>query len=234
MGISLAASLAVVFLNHPVPLAVLACASALYALSLKRPLILLVVYGAVIFMWLVAVAMVAGLHAVWHEVPPLEIDKLLAPFLRTAVMVNAALTLALSSRIQTLLATLKAIRLPFSIYVPLAAMIRFLPTFIEDVRQINECLRTRGHRLAPVGVFAHPLLTVRLLLMPLLFRSLRSSDELGMAAELKGLGSAGRMTPMKRPRFSGTDAVTASLAFMVLALGAGLQMMFNPGGGGVV
>jgi energy-coupling factor transport system permease protein len=227
LAVSLSASLAVITLSHPAALGLLALASALYALSLHQTRLLLVVYAAVIAMWCTAVGMLAGLHALWPTSPAVDMAKLAAPFLRTCVMVNVAVTLALSSRIQSVLAALKALRLPFCIYIPLAVMIRFLPTFIEDVRQIIECIRTRGHRLTPVAVIAHPLLTLRLLLVPLLFRSLRSSDELGMAAELKGLGKAGRITPFKPARFGPNDLLVGCLGAVVLIAGLVVQLMLK-------
>jgi energy-coupling factor transport system permease protein len=233
VGIGLLTTLAVMWINAPAALAILAVASLPYVLFLRKWKILLVVFAAVLLMWCGAVAMMAGLHAIWPASPPLDLKKLQAPFLRTVVMVHVTLPLALSSRIQDVVAVLKALRLPFCIYVPLAVMIRFLPTFIEDVRQVHECLRTRGHRLTPITAIARPMLTLRLLVVPLIFRSLRSSDELGIAAELKGMGSGERMTPLKVPRFKREDAWAAVLALAVLALGAALQIFSRGAGGGM-
>jgi energy-coupling factor transport system permease protein len=233
MGISLLASLAVILMNHPVPLTVLTLFSGLYAVNLRRVKILLIVYAAVALMWCMAVAMMAGLHMLWSQTSPIAWDKLLVPFLRTTVMVNVALALALSSGIQSAVAAFKALRLPFCIYVPLTVMIRFIPTFIEDVRQIRECLQTRGFRLTLFGFFLHPVLAVRLLLMPLLFRSLRSSDELGIAAELKGLRNGQRITPLRRASFGREDVLVFGLTMAALALSAVLQVLLKSGSGGV-
>jgi len=232
LAISLLASIVVIVMTHPAALAVLSAASALYVVSLKRVRIILIVYAVVIMMWAVAVAMMTGMHMLWPHASPLEWDRLSVPFLRTVVMVNTALPLALSSRTQSFLAAFKALRLPFCIYVPLAVMIRFIPTFIEDVRQIRECVKTRGHTLTIFSFFAHPFLTVRLVLMPLLFRSLRSSDELGVAAELKGLGSVRSMTPLYRARFGQEDAVMACLVVAVLVPSVVLQVVLKGSSGG--
>ena len=234
MGISLSVSVAVVFMSHPWALGVLAVAGLFYAAMLKRPWILLIIYAVVALMWFAAIGMTMGMHALWPKSPPVELHQLVAPFLRTVVMINVALALALSSRIQSVLATLKALRLPFCIYVPLAVMIRFLPVFIEDIRQISECIRTRGLRLSPVGLVTKPLLTIRLLLIPLLFRSLRSSDELGMAAELKGLGRGRKITPLNGSRFTNDDALMAGLALVVLIIGTALQLILSDGQGGML
>lgn len=231
MAISLASSVAVVAMSDPTAMALLFAASAVYALSVRRSVVFLIAYLVVGCMWCAAIGMMAAMHLLMPKMPTADPAKLLVPFLRIGVMLNVALALALSSRIQALLSTLKSLRLPFCIYVPLAVMIRFLPTFVEDVRQIGECLRTRGYRITPLHAVVRPLFTARLLLAPLLFRSLRSSDELGIAAELKGLGNARRLTPLKTDRFSREDLVIAGVALLVIAAGAALQIVFGGGGG---
>jgi energy-coupling factor transport system permease protein len=234
MGVSLLASVAVILMNHPVPLAVMTLFSAIYAFNLKRIKLVWIIYAVVVLMWCIAVGMMTGLHLLWPRMAPLELDRLMVPFLRTTVMVNVALALALSTRTQSFLSTFKALRLPFPIYVPLAVMIRFIPTFIEDIRQIRECARTRGHRITPVFIIRRPVLFVRLLLMPLLFRSLRSSDELGIAAELKGLGHGKRMTPLHPARFGREDAFMAGFTLAALAAVFMLQILFRDHSGGML
>ena len=233
MAIGIVASLTALWLSHPAALGVLAIGSSAYALLLRRGRFLVLIYGMVIGMWVVAVFLMTGLQWLWPAMGGLESQKLVAPFLRCVVMVNVALALALSSPVQGLLATLKTLRLPFCIYVPLAVMIRFIPTFIEDVRQIAECIRTRGHRITPLSIIVRPRLTLRLLFVPLLYRALRSADELGMAAELKGLGGASRLTPMQSGRFGRADRVAAATALIFFMAGAVLQVLLPVAGGGM-
>ncbi len=231
MAVSLLASVAVVAFNHAGAMTVLAVASAVYALPSRRPGVFALAYLLVLCMWGVAIGMTAGMNLLIPKMPTADPARLLTPFLRTVVMLNVALALALSSRIQALLSALKTMRLPFCIYVPLAVMIRFLPAFIEDVRQIGECLRTRGHRLTFGYAVARPVLTVRLMMAPLLFRSLRSSDELGVAAELKGLGRARRITPIAASDFSGVDLLIVGLALVAVSAASVLQILYGSGGG---
>jgi energy-coupling factor transport system permease protein len=233
MGMAVLASVAVLMINHPVPLGVSAAVAALYALSLKRYRIVFILHALLAAMGAAAVAMMAGVHALWPQTESLDLITVVVPFLRTLVVINVSLALALSSSAQSLMATLKTVRLPFSIYVPLAVMIRFVPAFIEDVRQIAECMRTRGHSVTAAAVIARPGLTIRLLLMPMLFRSLRSADELGIAAELKGLGAATRLTAMRALRFHRSDLLAAVLTFSVLAAAIALQVILGDGLGGV-
>jgi len=231
--ISLVASLAAIFLSNPWPLSFVFAVSAFYAFSMKRPKIILIAYGVILLLWCMAVGMMACLHGVMPRMTPLDPTRLLAPFLRSCIIMNAVLVLALSSRIQGILLALKSMHLPFCLYVPLTVMVRFLPVFIEDFRMIRESLLIRGCLLNPLRFLLQPAFAIRLLLMPLLVRSLRASDELGIAAELKGMAPSGRMTPLERSHFRRSDVIAASAALLVLVAGVVLQQLLggNRGGG---
>ena len=66
-------------------------------------------------------------------------------------------------------------------------MVRFIPEFINDVKLIRESLKIKGFSPGIGFVTCHPLLVVRLLVVPLTIRALRSADTLAVAAELKGM-----------------------------------------------
>ncbi|MDY0362618.1 MAG: energy-coupling factor transporter transmembrane component T [Desulforegulaceae bacterium] len=166
-------------------------------------------------MWLLSIGIMRLMHAAVPMVPVTEPLKMLVPFLRTLVMVNVILALALSSRVQTLLTALKSFRLPVWLYLPSAVMIRFIPSFIKDVRQIHDTMLIRGYSLNPVFILRHPLIGVRLMAAPLIFRALRSSDELGIAAELKGVGYG---VPMKNFRPSVFTCVDGLAMICTLAV----------------
>ena len=103
-------------------------------------------------------------------------------------------------------------------------MVRFIPTFLADVQQVTESLRLRGYRLSPWGITRHPVQSMRLLFTPLLFRSLRTSEDLGIAAELKGLGYGKTMTPYKTCHWALRDTLLLIAACAVLTAALTLQM----------
>ncbi len=231
MAISALASTAVMALNQPWSLSLLVVASTLYALSLRRLKLVLVCYLAVLFLGATALLFIHGLHWVWPRASATRIQDLIVPFLRTGVMVNVMLALALSSNIQSILTGLKSLRLPFCIFIPAVVMIRFIPNFIEDVRQIAETVRIRGYRFTPWLLGSRPLLAVRLLFAPLLFRALRTSDELGMAAELKGIGYSRILSPYKSVHFGKLDVGVGLTALLLVAAALAVQLLFpaSPG-----
>ena len=146
-------------------------------------------------------------------------------------MLNVILPLALTCRVQALLTALKGLHLPFCIYIPGAVMIRFIPTFMNDVRQVAETLKIRGYRLGPGEMFRHPLMMLRLLFTSLLFRSLCTSEELGIAAELKGLEAGSRFVPFRRSIWGSRDTllVVMSVIVAVAALYCHVRWGSHPG-----
>lgn len=190
MLIAAAASIMTVAISSEAAQYLLFASSFVYLLLLKRPKIIAVSYCACILM----MALSAGfgyLISIWFPAmgKSMSLSSMLVPFLRGFTMLNVVLPLAFTGRLQTILSGLQKLRLPFVIYLPSAVIIRFIPTFMNDIRQIWESLKIRGYKINPWTCTIHPLQTTRLLFTPLLFRALKTSDELGIAAELKGLNS---------------------------------------------
>lgn len=233
MGVSLLASLAVMVLGRPEALLLLLLASLAYALTLHRPRALLLCHGCLVAMWVVAYGFLLLIDLFMPGAGTGGPGKLLVPFLRTAVMVNVILVMALSIRIQAVLSTLTSLRLHRCIAIPTAVMIRFIPVFLSDIRQVVETLKIRGQVLSPRFFLRHPLLAARLLLVPLIFRALRAADEIGIAAELKGLGYAWQIRPCRPLRLARRDWIVSGSALLCVAAGFLLQGMVGWSGGGM-
>ena len=139
------------------------------ALLIKRPTLLVVLY-----------ALMAAMMG-------LAVENLVIPFLRGLTMMNLVVGLAMSTRIENIMVALSQLKLPFMLTLPSTVMIRFIPTFAHDVVQVWETLKIRGWQLGFGMLCRHPLLSARLIFTPILFRALKSSEALGVAAELKGL-----------------------------------------------
>lgn len=218
MTISAVASVVVIFLKSVPALALLVVASTLYLMFTRRWKIIIIAYVAVMLMWVGAVICMELMALVSPRMAASSLSSLMLPFLRSLVLINTLLAMALSSRIQGILTTLKALRLPYWLYIPAAVMVRFLPSLMEDVRQISEAVKTKGYSLHPASLLLAPRQTMRLLFVPVLFRALRTSDELGIAAELKGVGYSNNISRFREQHFSNVD-------YGVLALSTGLFVL---------
>jgi len=216
MAICALSSIVALFLEGIYPLSILAVASMVYALLHKRFVVVFVSYGAILVMGLMAAFCVKIMTLVMPEMGKMEIQFFFSPFLRVMILVNVILALALSSRVQSILTALKTLRLPLVIYLPAAVMIRFIPSFIVDIKQISESLKIRGYHINPLTITFHPLLTMRLLFVPIVVRALRSSDELAIAAELKGLGYSEKISYYKTTALSLADYCAGGVATTLL------------------
>ena len=214
MIISLVASVITIIFNSPEGLLSLFAFSLAYALFLPQLKVLFFAYIIAACMFTIALFFSYLLSLV---VPmPFNTGGIAAPFLRLLVMLNVILPLAFSTRIQNILTTLKSLRLPFCIYLPAAVMIRFIPTFLYDIKQVAETLRIRGYSMTVGETMRHPLTMIRLLFTPLLFRSLRTSEDLGIAGELKGMNANTVMSRYKTEAWKWND--TFLLCTMILAV----------------
>lgn len=220
LALAAAAALAVLAASSLAAQAVLFAATLGYALLLRRPLLLALLYAALAAMMALAVLCGLAVSAFAPELSGLSAKALVIPFLRGASAMNAVLALALTTKVESLLGALERLRLPFILFLPAAVMVRFIPTFLGDFRQAWEALRIRGWPMGPAMMAAHPVLSARLLFAPILFRALLSAESLGVAAELKGLRPGRRTLERAGGAFGRGDAVALALAAAAAALAA--------------
>lgn len=218
LAVTLATALLTVACTGLVSQIILFAATLVYALLIERPKLLAMLYLLMAVM--MAVAAGCGL-AIEHWFPGfggLSIKSLVIPFLRGLSMMNAVMVLALTTRVEDLLATLERMHLPFCLFLPSAVMLRFIPTFANDIRQVWETLKIKGWPLLTL----QPLLSARLILAPILFRALKSSETLGVASELKGLGAAKRTMRTDLRTMTTLDArlLSATILITILTIAA--------------
>lgn len=98
-------------------------------------------------------------------------------------------------------------RLPLQVTLPLAVALRFLPTVVDEMRQIRDAARTRG--IAPQGwrVLRHPIRTLDHYLMPLILRALTISEDLARSAIARGIQAPGPKVPHQQVQFGLMDGV---------------------------
>ena len=216
MMICLLASVVVVVLKGVIPLSFLLTASIIYVLLQKRFHVLFFCYGAITAMGLIALFCVKIMTVFMPEMGKFGMSVFFVPFLRVIILINVVLALVLSSQIQVVLTSLRSFHLPLFIYLPAVVMVRFIPSFMNDIKLIRQSLKVRGYGINPFTLTFHPFLTTRLLFVPTVIRALRSSDELAVAAELKGVGYSDRVSYYRTNRFSSADYFAAVLTFVAL------------------
>ena len=158
----------------------------------------------------------------------LVIAVVMLSYMAQKFVVLALLGISLSklASMQDLLAALQAMGAPQAVLIPCMVVLRFFPTIRRDASHLMESLRTRRVLAGGGYAFRHPALTCELLVVPLLMRSVRVSDELAASALVRGLGGETRPTMLHPLSFGARDAVVAALTLASIGVLAWLQ--FGP------
>lgn len=155
----------------------------------------------------------------------LVIAVVMLSYMAQKFVVLALLGISLSklASMQDLLAALQAMGAPQAVLIPCMVVLRFFPTIRRDASHLMESLKTR--RVLAGGGYAlrHPALTCELLVVPLLMRSVRVSDELAASALVRGLGGETRPTMLHSLSFGVKDAVVTALTLASIGVLAWLQ-----------
>ncbi len=216
IGISFLASIITIILSSPESLGFLFLASFCYAFFV--PKLKYIFYAYIFASIMYAIANFFGYLMSLITPIPFNFSALMVPFLRLLIMLNVIMPLAFSTKIQNILTALKSLHLPFIIYLPAAVMIRFIPTFLNDIKQVSETLKIRGYKLSVGETMRHPLTMVRFLFTPLMFRSLKTSEELGIAGELKGMTAKTVMTRYKVEKWNKNDSILLIVTALAVAI----------------
>ncbi|MBC3760750.1 energy-coupling factor transporter transmembrane protein EcfT [Quadrisphaera sp. RL12-1S] len=179
----------------------------------RRLLVVVVVLGALTL--LVTVLPAAVPHPVTAA---LAVASAFA--LRFAVVAGVAAHLVATTPPGELVAGLRAARLPRSLTVSAAVMLRFLPVVAAEAAAVVDAMRLRG-LLGWRRALRSPVATSERFVVPLVASSLRAAEDLSASALLRGLGGAHRPTALRAPRLGPADALCAA-AVAALALSSGL------------
>ncbi|WP_084522288.1 energy-coupling factor transporter transmembrane component T family protein [Atopobium fossor] len=142
------------------------------------------------------------------------------------VLALLGVSLSMAASMQSLLTALQVMGAPQSILIPCMVILRFFPTIRKDASQLIESLKTRRVLEGRGYMLSHPILVCEFLIVPLLMRSMRVSDELAASALARGLGSNKQPTVLHPLSFGTKDAVAAVLA--LLAAGMLMWLQFGP------
>ena len=225
--VSVLVSTVTVYLSDARILAALAAATFVYIVaSTRRYKVVAGAYVLVAVMTALSIAVIYGTYALIGlcvrgtgaeaavaQMKDAMLGNFHTPFLRSLPSMNVLLALALNLSVQKL----KALRMPRVVFLPLLVFCRFVPEFIDVVRQLRDAVMMRGFTVSFGSAFVHPFQTVRLTVIPLAVRTLRMADNLAMAAEMKRVGFAKRPTHLNATRFRRRDFAAVALTVAITA-----------------
>ncbi len=114
---------------------------------------------------------------------------------------------------------LSKIHFPKSLTLAFLISVRFLPTLKEEFRQIVDAMHLRRLSFRSGYGFLHPFQTLRNVLVPLLFRCLQISEELGYAAMSRGVDAPFQRSETEIIKFQAIDFALAILFTITVVSG---------------
>lgn len=122
-----------------------------------------------------------------------------------------------TTRVNEFMAAMHKLRLPKSLVIPLAVMLRYFPAVREEWGHIRDAMNMRGLAASFTGLLKAPLKTIECVYVPLLFSAARLADELAAAAVTRGIDNPAPRTCVERLGLTAADGLWAG-SFMLLLL----------------
>ena len=113
---------------------------------------------------------------------PQAIETILSIFtLFIRVMIPVVLfasTFIATTKVSELIAAMYSLKIPRSITITFAMVLRFFPTFSEEIHNIYDAMKLRGIALSWKNVFTRPVLILEAIAIPIVMRSASIAEEL--------------------------------------------------------
>lgn len=122
-----------------------------------------------------------------------------------------------TTKVGEFLSAMARLRCPKKLTIPLAVMLRYLPTIREDGRFIRDAMRLRDVSPTLWGFLKAPAMTVNCIYVPLLTAASKAADELSVAAVTRGIENPKPRTSLVDIRMRAADYLMAALFAAFLA-----------------
>lgn len=114
-------------------------------------------------------------------------------------------------KVNELIVALEQMKIPKSIILSLAVLFRFLPTVTEELGYIRDTMKMRNIDLSFSRAVLQPVKTTEYIMIPLLLRSVKISDELATAALTRGIDGDNKRTSLRKVYVSFSEIVFVAL-----------------------
>ena len=113
---------------------------------------------------------------------------------------------------------LERMRIPRGIILSIAVMFRYFPAIKDDFLIIIDSMKLKGLYTSKRAAVIHPIRTMEFIIVPMLFKSLRTAEELSCAALIKGIENTGKKTSYFDVRLRAADVVFLLTAIACVSL----------------
>ena len=119
---------------------------------------------------------------------------------------------------------LERMRLPRGIILSIAVMFRYFPSIKDDFFIIIDSMKLKGLYTSKRSAMLHPIRTMEFIIVPMLFKSLKTAEELSCAALVKGIENTGKKTSYFDVKLRPVDAVFSLAALAVLTASTSVKL----------
>ena len=124
-----------------------------------------------------------------------------------------------TTKVSEFLSAMNRLHAPKKLVIPLAVMLRYLPTVGEDWRYIKDAMRMRDVFPSVRGFLTAPGMTVECIYVPFMMAASKAADELSIAAVTRGIENPKPRTCLVQIRLEITDAAAVLLFLGYFAAG---------------
>ena len=125
---------------------------------------------------------------------PQAIETILSVFTLLIPVVLFASTFIATTKVSELIAAMYSLKIPRSITITFAMVLRFFPTFSEEIHNIYDAMKLRGIKVSWKNVFTRPLLLLEAMAVPIVMRSASIAEELSASAVTRGIDNPAQRT----------------------------------------
>ena len=119
---------------------------------------------------------------------------------------------------------LERMRIPRGIILSIAVMFRYFPAIKDDFLIIIDSMKLKGLYTSKCAAIFHPIRTMEFIIVPMLFKSLRTAEELSCAALIKGIENTGHKTSYFDVRLRAADVVFLFTAITLLTASTNMKL----------
>ena len=125
-----------------------------------------------------------------------------------------------TTKVGEFLSAMARLRVPKKLTIPLAVMLRYLPTIREDWHYIKDAMRLRDVSPSFTGFLRSPAMTVNCIYVPLLTAASKAADELSVASVTRGIENPKPRTCLVKIRIRAADfaAMALFVGFLVVEI----------------
>ncbi|MCR4943361.1 MAG: energy-coupling factor transporter transmembrane protein EcfT [Clostridium sp.] len=123
-----------------------------------------------------------------------------------------------TTKVNEFLSAMNYLKIPKKIVIPMAVMLRYIPTIREDWSFIKDAMKMRDVAPSIGGFLKNPSVTINCIYVPLMMAASKASDDLSIASVTRGIENPKSRTCLVQIRIGCSDVIIAIcfLAYFIL------------------